>query len=136
MEKNLNLKFQSIAQAFTTLVDLPPVLKKAGEKLTAVETKRENNVGIARNTQIKEELVEAEKAIADCDATRRKIWSAVLGVPVESIKYSRTIFDRITKRFSLTEAKATELQKASALHGGGRIEAADCDALENLLETL
>lgn len=106
MEKNLAIKFQSIATAFGKVAGLPEVLRKAGEKL----------------------------AVAD-DSTRRKIWTAVLGVDVTEVKYSRTVYDRITKRFQLTDAKATELQKASALHGGGKIEACDETELDSLLES-
>jgi len=105
MEKNLAIKFVSIAAALASVEGLPEVLAMAGEKLASV----------------------------DSDENRRRIWSALLGENVEKVKYAKTIYTRLASRFVLTEEQNTAISEASALRGGGKVAVADVVELEKWL---
>ena len=105
MEKNLAIKFVSIAKALGSVEGLPEVLAMAGKKLASV----------------------------DSDENRRRIWSALLGENVEKVKYAKTIYTRLASRFLLTDVQSANISEASALRGGGKVAVADVVELEKWL---
>jgi len=150
MEKNLNLKFQSLAAAlatFTAPITAPELeaLTTAGKTLT--EDLPAKAVKVA-------ELLKAGKIDADkakeitlaIDAKRRHVYNDILypiknGVRkgnVTQISYGKTIQTRLFSAWEdrgMTEAMHAGICEAMKLRGGGKVETADPEELKKTCNT-